>query len=224
MRTHYFNKHEILKKGKIEKQPCPKTDKMYKEALAASNLQSGGTIFNMIEGLEKPTHDSIGRPLVSDKRKRALQESANNQDSEDEDIPLALLAGQSGGQLPWEEKEPEQKKRRRRKKNAGSTMVVDVNARSEIGPDNSQMSLVPIEDPPSVESQQASVEKRPAQKKETKKPTRRSGRAKTVKSYIEDLDEDEENDEELLDILNAAQQKLNSKAGFQIVALKSVPH
>ena len=201
-RNHYFQKHNILKKGKIEKQPCPKTDEMYKKALAASNLKSGGTIFNMIEGLEQPTHDRIGRVLNNEKRKRTLQESANKKltasDSEDEDIPLALLAKQSGGQLPWEEPNP--KKKRARKKTV------------ENG--HSETALVPIEDPPIEPSQpptQVAARKSKVKKKEDRKPTRRSGRAKTAKSYIGDLDEDEENDEELLGILNAAQQKLTSK-------------
>ena len=224
-RNHYFQKHNILKKGKIEKQPCPKTDEMYKKALAASNLKSGGTIFNMIEGLERPTHDRIGRPLSSANanRKRSLQGSANKNasDSEDEDTPLALLASQSGGQLPWEEPKPKKKRARKQKNSevqqvtAGeSTMALDKN-------DHSGTALVPIEDPPSIETQPPTQPPTQVSAKTTRQSTRRSGRAKTVKSYIENLDEDEENDEELLDILNAAQQKLNSKRTKQSTTNKN---
>ena len=172
-RNHYFQKHNILKKGKIEKQPCPKTDEMYKKALAASNLKSGGTIFNMIEGLEQPTHDRIGRVLNNEKRKRTLQESDKKKlaasDSEDEDIPLALLAKQSGGQLPWEEPKP--KKKRARKKKVE-------NAKNG----HSETALVPIEDPliePSEPPTQVAAGKSKVKKKEDRKPTRRSGRAST---------------------------------------------
>ena len=209
MRIHYFSKHDILKKGKLEKRPTPKTDKLYKEALAASNLKEGGTIFNMIEGLEPPTHDRIGRPLKSENRKRTLAESAKASDSDDEDLPLAVLASQSGGQLPWEE--PKIKKKYGRKKKVTEVKALTYETESTVPDKNNyqETAVVPIEDPPSIHSEVQP----PTQTKEkaTRKPTRRSGRAKAVKNYIEDLDEDEENDEELLDILNAAQQKLDLK-------------
>ena len=211
MRMHYFSKHEILKKGKLDKQPTPKTDKLYKEALAASNLKEGGTIFNMIEGLEPPTHDRIGRPINNEKRKRTLAITDNKQasDSDDEDIPLAVLASQSGGQLPWEE--PEKKKKRGRKKKVDEVKALEDETESTVADKNNQqeMAVVPIEDPPFIQSPVQPPTQAPI--KATRKSTRRSGRAKAVKNYIDDLDEDEENDEELLDILNAAQQKLDSK-------------
>lgn len=209
MRNHYFSKHDILKKGKLEKQPTPITDKMYKEALAASNLKAGGTIFNMIEGLEAPTHDRIGRPINNEKRKRTLAITGNKEtsDSDDENIPLAVLASQSGGRLPWEE--PEKKKKCGRKKKVIEVKELTYETEGTDKNNQPETAIVPIEDPPSV---QPPVQP-PTQttKKVTRKSTRRSGRAKAVKNYIEDLDEDEENDEELLDILNAAQQKLDSK-------------